>query len=459
MKRHTYVALLATLLSATAWGQEVSLYGTTMAQMWKAETPGFDKATYTPATQWLGIDATKLGSDNLSLHLFGWGRTDLSESTNFDGTKSGGYLNYGYLQYTFKQANAEIKAGRFTANQSTGFEQVDGVSARTDLRGGFTVSAFAGKPVLYKTVDPTTQQDYDYQRDVIVGTRLGWRLPKVGEIGVSYLQDGSKAAKDLPIPSAVDYTRKQMGADILIAPTASFDFHGRTVFDMASHVDAAPGVDRSRIAEHDYTATYKFGSVVSVSANYAERNFFAFFAGTNLPSLFRQDDHDKFKGNGLSVTWNTPWGIQAIADARHTERQTYGTTTRTGGELRWANAEKTAQVGAGAHYTNAAKALLVDATAPSRSLTNAEARAWGMVTKGKLSASLDAIVQKFKADNPYMAGLKTAHEVIASLGFQASQNFKVSGDLSHGSTPAAKNETRALLRADYRFGFGKKGGQ
>jgi hypothetical protein len=459
MKRRTYVALLATLLSATAWGQEVSLYGTTMAQMWKAETPGFDKTTYTPATQYLGIDATKLGSDNLSLHLFGWGRTDLSDSTSFDGTKSGGYLNYGYLQYSFNQANAEIKAGRFTANQSTGFEQVDGVSARTDLRGGFTVSAFAGKPVLYRTVNPVTQTDYDFQRDFIVGTRLGLRLPKVGEIGVSYLQDGSKAAKDLAIPSPVDYTRKQVGADILIAPVASFDFRGRTVFDVASHEDAAPGVDRSRIAEHDYTATYKFGSVVSVSANYAERNYFAFFAGTNLPSLFRQDDNDKFKGDGLSLTWNAPGSIQLIADVRHTERQTYGTTTRTGGELRWANAEKTVQVGAGGHITNAAKTLLVDATAPSRSLSNAEARVWGMTTKGKFTGSIDAIVQKFKSDNPYLAGLDSLYEVVASLGYQASTNFKVSGDVSRGSTPAAKNETRALLRADYRFGFGKKGGQ
>jgi hypothetical protein len=459
MKRRTYVALLATLMSATAWGQEVSLYGTTMAQMWKAETPGFDKTTYTPATQYLGIDVVKLGSERLSLHLFGWGKTDLKESTNFDGSKSDGYLNFGYLQYRFDQANAEIKAGRFTINQSTGFEQVDGVSARTDLRGGFTVSAFAGKPVLYKTVDPTSQSDYDLQSNLIFGARLGLRLPKIGEIGLSYLADGTRTAPGLNGPSPVDYTRKQVGTDILIAPTSSFDFRGRTVFDVASHDDPAPGVDRSRIAEHDYTATYRFGGQFSASANYAERNYFAYFAGTNLPSLFRQDDRDKFKGEGLSLTWNTPWGIQAIADIRHTDRQTYGTTTRTGGELRWANAEKTAQVGAGGHFTNAAKTLLVDATAPSRSLTNAEARAWGMVTKGKLTGSLDAIVQKFKADNPYLAGIKTLHEVVASLGYQASTNIKVSGDVSHGSTPAAKNETRLLLRADYRFGFGKKGGQ
>jgi hypothetical protein len=158
MKRQSYVALLATLMSATAWGQDVSFYGTTMAQMWKSETPGFDKASYAPATQFLGIDATKLGSDNLSLHLFGWGQFDMADPSFYDGTSnSRGYLSYGYLQYQFAQANAEMKAGRIMVNQSTGFEQVDGVSVRTDLRNGFSVSAFGGVPVHYKTVDSASQ--------------------------------------------------------------------------------------------------------------------------------------------------------------------------------------------------------------------------------------------------------------------------------------------------------------
>ena len=60
MNRRTHVALVATLMTAAAWGQEVSVYGTTMAQVWKDEVPGFDQKTFTPATQFLGIDATKL---------------------------------------------------------------------------------------------------------------------------------------------------------------------------------------------------------------------------------------------------------------------------------------------------------------------------------------------------------------------------------------------------------------
>ncbi|WP_243322847.1 hypothetical protein [Geothrix sp. SG200] len=451
MKPRTQVVLLATLMSATAWGQEVSLYGTTMAQMWKQETPGFDKATFTPATQYLGIDATKLGMDNLSLHLFGWGRTDLRDASNFDGSKSGGYLNYGYLQYRFDQANAEIKAGRFTTNQATGFEQVDGVSVRTDLRGGFTLSAFGGKPVYYKTVDPRNQSDYEYQRDFIFGTRLGWRVAQTAEVGVSYLQDGSKAAKDLDIPSPTDYTRKMLGADVHFGAGSLLDFRGRTVFNVAN--------ERTNLAEHDYTATVKLGSQVTMTGNYAERDFVNYFAGTNLPSLFRQDENDLFRGFGGSITWNAPTGVQLVADYRHMHRETFGDVNRAGGEFRWSTSERTFLGGIGAHWVNAANTKFVDPATPYRSLSHKEARIWGMVNRGKLSASLDGILQRYENDNPYLVGIRNLYEVVGSLGYQATSNVKVSGDVSYGSTAVAKHETRGLLRAEYRFGFAKKGGR
>jgi hypothetical protein len=82
-----------------------------------------------------------------------------------------------------------------------------------------------------------------------------------------------------------------------------------------------------------------------------------------------------------------------------------------------------------------------------------------MVAKGKFSVSLDGILQRYSEANPYLNGLTNVYEVVGSLGYQATSNIKVSGDLSYGSTPLAKSETRGLLRAEYRFGFGKKGGQ
>jgi hypothetical protein len=461
MTQRAKVALLTTLVAATGWSQDITVQGITMAQMWKQDTPGFDKATYTPATQYLGIDATKLGSDNLSLHLFGWGQADLGgDSTFLNGSKSGGYLNYGYLQYRFDQANAEIKAGRFTVNQGVGFEQVDGVSARTDLRGGFSISAFYGLPVLYRTVDAVSQADYNFQRDVIFGSRLAWRLPKVMEIGLSYLQDGTKAAKDLSIPQATDYSRKQVGMDLLLTPTTTFDLRGRTVFDVASHPLPAPGApEHNDIAEHDYTATWRLGSQVALSGNYAERNFFAYFAGTNLPSLFRQDDNDAFRGWGGKLTWTTEANFQAVADYRHMHRDTFGDANRAGGELRWTFSERAVLFGVGGHWVNAVDTKFVDPAQPDLSLSYRELRAWVMVAKGKFSASLDGILQRYDSGNPYLAGLHSVYEAVGSLGYQATPNLRVSGDVTFGSNPVSKHETQGLLKAEFRFGMAKKGGQ
>jgi len=456
MKRHTYVALLATLISATAWGQEVSLYGTTMAEIWKQKIPGSEEATFSPATQYLGIDATKLGTDNLSLHLFGWGVKDLGGSPTIyngsaTGANSGGYLNYGYLQYRFDQANAEIKAGRFSINQGTGFEQVDGVSARTDLINGFTISAFGGKPVHYNTQDPASQADYNFQHDFIYGTRLAWRLPQVAEIGLSYLQDGSKPAQDLPHPSPVNYTRRQLGTDLLFTPTTVFELRGRTVYDVSN--------ERANIAENDYTITLKLNSQLSVSGNYAERNFLYYFAGTNLPSLFRQDENDMFRGWGGKVTWMTDANFQLVGDYRHTHREAFGDSNRAGGEMRWTFNEKTVLFGVGGHVVNAVDTVFVDPSTPYLSLSYKEARIWTLVTKGRLSASLDGILQRYDSGNPYMAGMQNVFEVVGSLGYQATSNVKVSGDIAYGSNPVAKHETRGLLKAEYRFGSAKKGGQ
>jgi len=459
VKLRTHAVLMAALASIPGWSQDFSLYSTTIAQMWKQDAPGFDKSTFTPATQFLGIDVNGIGKENLSLHLFGWGRTDLGDASLPDGKKTSGELTYGFVQYRFQQANAEIKAGRFTVNQGVAIEQVDGVSARADLKGGFTISAFGGRPVLYKTRDAVTQKDYDFQRDFIFGTRLGLRFPKFGEIGLSYLQDGTQAAKDLPIPSDVDYTREQVGFDIHLVPHPAFDFSGRTVFDVADRADL-PGVGKpSKIAEHDYTLTVKAATAVSITGNFTERNFQAFFAGTNLPSLFRTVEKDKHRAYGASVNVNPGGPLEFVADYRHTTRESFGDSNRFGGDVRWTLEKQKIVSGFGYHRVTASDAKLVDAAFPSYSLTHSELRAWVMAEKGKLSASLDGIYHRYDDDkNPHLNGRTSIFEVVGSLGMQTTSNLRISGDLSYAANPLFKREVRGLLRAEYRFTSAKKGG-
>jgi hypothetical protein len=96
MKRRAHVVLLATLASASVWGQDVNVYGTTLFQLTKQDTPGFNTETYLPATQFLGVDVNRLGRDGLSFHAFGWGRADLEDQSTVY-PKDTGEISFGYL--------------------------------------------------------------------------------------------------------------------------------------------------------------------------------------------------------------------------------------------------------------------------------------------------------------------------------------------------------------------------
>lgn len=461
MRPRTQAVLLAALAAMPGWSQDFSLTSTTFAQVWKQDAPGFEKSSFAPATQFLGLDVTNLYRDGISLHLFGWGRADLGDASLPGGRKSDGDLAYGYLSYRFKEANAEIKAGRFTVNQGVAIEQVDGVSLSADLRNGFTLSAFGGRPVLYKVRDYVSNKDYEFQRDVIVGARLGLRIPKFGEIGVSYLMDGTKPAKDLPIPSATDYTREQVGFDLRIAPHAAFDLVGRTVLDVADHTEtpATKANKPSTIAEHDYAATVRFAGKASFTGSFTERNYYAFFAGSNLPSLFRQSEKDKFKAWSGSFAYGAGGPVEVVADYKHTNRETYGDANRYGAELRWNLEKQKVQTGFGYHRVSAADAPVGDATTLAYGFSHSEFRAWAMAERGKFLASLDGIFHTYDdKKNPYLSGKSTVFEVVGSLGWQATENFRFSGDLSYGANPLNKKEVRGLLRAEYRFMSAKKGG-
>ncbi|MBI3131192.1 MAG: hypothetical protein HYZ13_07535 [Acidobacteria bacterium] len=461
MKFRSSAVLLATLASAAAWGQDVNVYGTTLVQLWKQEGAGFDKATFAPATQFLGVDATGVGMEALSVHLFGWGRSDLADQSRFEG-KGGGELMFGYLKYRAPKGNLEMQAGRFTVNQGVAIEQVDGASVRADLIGGFTLSAFGGRPVLYKTIDPASQTEYDLQRDVIFGGRLGKRFSKYGEIGVSFVQDGTTSAKYMDGSNTQDYTRRQVAADLRFTPTTGFDLTGRTVYDVNHHINEPAGTDsnKSKIAEHDYGIGLRFSPMFGLNGTYTQRNFRAYYAGTNLPSLFNRYEPGKFQSQGLSFVIGSAASLEAIIDVKKTDRETYGQATRFGGDLRWRPKGTTMQTGLGYHRVSADDVPVSGVFVTTYGISYNEIRAWLTYEKGKLTASADAIHHSFtdKA-NPNLYGKSSVYEVVGSVGYQAGTQFKISGDLSYGVTPLLEKETRVLFRAEFRFGMASKGGK
>ena len=217
-------------------------------------------------------------------------------------------------------------------------------------------------------------------------------------MGLSYVQDGSTSAKylysDPNIPN--DYTRRQVAADFTLTPTSAIDLSGRTVVDVAPRLDAPAGApkDTSRIAEHDYSLGVKVSSLFSLKGSYTQRNFQAYYAGTNLPSLFNPYELGAFRAVGLSATLGSPSSWEAVLDVKRTDRDTYGRATRFGGEVRHHLGDIGVQYGLGAHRVVADNVSIPSVLTALYGLSYNEGRLWLMYGKDRLSVSFDGIMQE-----------------------------------------------------------------
>ena len=133
MKRLSlYASMLVLVLPSICHAVDMGVNGSTIVRFEQRSVPGFSKTNVVPATQFLGIDADKLGSEALSLHLYGWGRVDLDQRSTAEKSPDGD-LSYGYLNYRFPLADGVVRAGRFFLYEGVAAEQLDGLYARADL--------------------------------------------------------------------------------------------------------------------------------------------------------------------------------------------------------------------------------------------------------------------------------------------------------------------------------------
>jgi hypothetical protein len=443
MKKRAGVALLfTTLLPAAAWAADLGAYGTTLFRFQQQSAPGSAKKSLAPATQYLGLDAGGLADGNLSFHLYGWGRADLADESPVDG-KSAGDVSYGYLEYRFPKANAQIRAGRFFVVEGVANEQVDGISFRSDLPADFALSLFAGAPAAMDV-------DNDARGDYLAGGRLSYRFLKKGEIGVSTLYGGQSPSRQVVAGTlqTVQNHRQLAGADIWLAPLPILELNGRTAYNTVT----------SSVAEHDYTLSLKPASTVTVTGSFAERRMKGLYSGTNLTQLFAPLADDKVRSYGGSVTLAVAKPLELVADYRHTKRDAYGSSDRYGVEAR-ATLDQKVKCGIGYHRVQAADVTVAVTPPFTYGLSHHEIRGWVSGTMDKYTASLDAIGHIYDdKNNPNLYGKSSAYELIASVGYRLHPNLALSGDVSYGANPLYTDEFKGLVRAEFNLSATGKGG-
>lgn len=434
---------------------DTSVDSTTLFRVSQDDRTGFPNKYLAPATQFLGLDMDKLGDGNLSVHLYGWGRLDLGDKS-FNNNQADGSLTYGYMQYRFKEANAQARAGRFFVNEGIVNEQVDGLSARTDLPLGFGVSAFGGATVHTAHI---AGENTDGKGDAITGGRLNYRYGGMLELGASGVYETK--APTLMNPNNIALLNggklgdhRLVGGDIWLSPVRMVEIMGHTSYN----------TETSGVAEHTYLLNIKpFHDLVLTGQfnEYRERNLF--FASTMFAS-FVTGLSDLSRTVGGSASYSLVKGVELTADYKHYTRD-IGNADRMGGEARFNLLDNTLRSGIGYHYLRAGSGFAVLQTfttsgvlipTSTASASFHEARVFAMYdTQKGYFTSLDTIGYFFKER---INNVSNAWEVIGSLGYHITPALALSGDLSYGKNPQFIDDLRGLIRLTYNMNYTGKGG-
>ncbi len=431
MKKTGYFLSLAfvSLLPALASAADLGFSSTTLFRFEQRAFPGFASQTAVPATQFLRADLDKIADGNLSLHLSGWERLDLAARSTSKGPNDGD-LAYGYLNYRFPTANAEIKAGRFIVREGVAVELIDGVSARADLRQGFTLALFGGAPV---KLDRDTESKGDY----IAGGRGSYRLKGKLELGVSGLYEGGVT---INTADNTKDTRQLVGGDIWLSLHRIIELNGHTFYNAST----------DGIAENSYLLALKPSGIFSVSAIYNEQRFKNYFTHSNIRSLFNPDNGGEVKSYGGGLSWTITAPLEVTSDYRHFNRTSLvstdnnGSSDRYGVDARLTLLDKKLRSGLAYHRSDGANSFN----------SYNEVRGYSLYDSGRYVTSIDAIAHFYKNS---IFNRKEAFELIASSGYRILQDLLLSGEISYSRNPQFSNDLRGVLKLTYNYAYTSKG--
>lgn len=437
MKKAYCTLLCAVSLAATSsvvLAADITVDSSTLFGIGQRDLSGASKETVLPATQFLGLTADKLADGNLSLHLYGWGRADLADKS-FNNDQASGRLTYGYLQYRFDQANANIRAGRLFVREGIVNEQIDGISTRTDLPMGFGLSAFGGATVHTAHI---SGENSDGKGDVLYGGRANYRYKGLLEIGLSGVYESN--APTLVTHPVGDYRR--VGGDIWVTPVKTIDIIGHSSYNP----------ETGQFAEHTYLLNIKPVRHIVLTGEFNLHREQSYLYAWTMFSGAALNPNDKSRSVGLNASYEVNKNLEVAVDYKHYTRE-FGAADRFGGDARVNYKDNSIRGGIGYHYLDAGEGFAIG-TNPSASYH--EVRCYTMHDTKGYFAAIDILGDFFK-DKIY--NKSSAWEATGSLGYHITPALALSGDVSYGRNPQFTEETKGLLRLTYNMTYPGTGGK
>jgi hypothetical protein len=381
----------------------------------KKDVPGSSTKTFAPLYEYFSADARQLGGSSFSLHVYGWGRTDLQDQTGDN--KTAGELGNAYLQYLHPTGNGEMRIGRFFLAEGAAAEIMDGIYLKGRTALGFGVSVFGGVPAEDSITATKTG-------DSIYGGRLFYAYPGVTEIGVSYLQEkGAFQGKD----------RTEIGGDLWLRPAKFMEFIGRATYNDATQA----------IASQRHLLRLIPVDTVGLSVGYESYSYKDLFQ-TALNSAFQfpaLDETDKVQTAFAILEWEFVKSVTLVLGAKNIKHEAMAIGNANRGEL-----------GLKYSYNN-----LRDAAGITAAVVNAdrdenaykEYRGYVTYSPAQWRFALDALTQQYQ--QPINA-VSQSYQVVGSVGYKLSEIMQLSGDLRYTKSPRYDEDYSGIIRASLLFG-------
>jgi hypothetical protein len=400
--------LLSMLIAATS--PAASLTGNSSTYFQSRETA--DGTKILGGYEYLDFAVQDIGNETVSFHTGGWLHYDFLGDEL--GRKSPSDLQYSYLSFKSKTDNSVVNLGRVMVFEGVAAERVDGIYARTDLRGGFGISAFGGSPVETNINTPGN--------NVIYGGRLSHQFGDVYKIGISAL----KEEKDNQ-----DY-RKEEGIDLWAHLMNKVDITGRS-----SYNDITKGW-----MEHTYVLMLgPFADLrLDTTASWINYDDYFFRATTSALSVANGliPDDEKVRILGEAASYKVTDNVRIVADYKNFDYKLEGDANYYGGLIKY-SAEGSGGAGLSYHRMEGA----------TERLRYDEYRVYGYKKLGKFDLTADIL------DVVYAQPINTVKDSYsASLAAQydLAEAWKLGADVEYSHDPDFDSDIRTFVKLLYHFG-------
>ena len=361
-----------------------------------------------PLTEYLNFKVDNSAKDSVSFNFGGWYRHDLrDESAN---GKDNDDLQYAYISIKKRSGNAVLDLGRVLVHEGIASEQIDGVHARTDLKGGFTIAAYGGSPV--ETISDTRRGDS------IAGGRIAQGLPGYYIIGISHLDEKNNRSS----------FRREEGVDIWLRPLTKLEVQGTSSYN---------AIERGWMQHSYYVTVGPFGDL-RLNGEFSKIDYKQFFSSLTVSAFtFPNIDPDEtITTAGGSIDYAITRQLTAIADYKNFHYSIAGQANYYGGKIAFAG--ESFGMGVSGHRMDGATAAL-------------QYDVLGIYVSQKIARADVSLQLLHLAYKQEINGVKHADNASAAAGYAITPKARLVADVTYSTDSDFTRDVRAMATFVYSF--------